>query len=88
MNKKGQVGIAIIGAIMIFMVGMLTINILKPEITIARGATGLDCANVTNISDGTKLTCLAVDFSLPYFILIIFSATGGVLMARLVGGNK
>lgn len=84
MNNKGQVGIAIVSAIVIFIVGMLVINIIKPEITIARSNTGLDCANVTNISDGTKLTCLAVDFTIPYFIIIILAASGGFLLSKII----
>ena len=84
MNNRGQMGIAVIAAIMIFMVGMLVINILKPEVTTARSAaSGLDCANTT-ITDGTKLTCLVVDFTVPYFILIVFSAAGGFITARLI----
>ena len=72
MNKRGQMGIAIIIAIMIFLSGMVVINILKPDITLARNvATGLDCSNASAISDGTKLTCLAVDLTIPYFIIII-----------------
>ena len=87
MNNKGQIGIAVVSALMIFMVGMLVVNILKPEITTARSATGLDCGNASGISDGTKLTCLAVDFVVPYFILIILSASGGVIMSRVAGGR-
>lgn len=85
MNNRGQMGIAIVVAIMIFVVGMLTVNLIKPAVTTARGSTGLDCANTTNISDGTKLTCLAVDFTIPYFFIIIFAAAGGVITARFMG---
>lgn len=86
MNNKGQMGIAIITALMIFMVGVLVINILKPEIDNARSSSvGLDCTNSSGISDGTKLTCLAVDFVVPYFILIILSAAGGLITERLAG---
>ena len=89
MNNKGQMGIAIVTAIMIFMVGMVVVNILKPEITTARSsASGLDCANTTftngsSISDGTRLTCLVIDFTIPYFIIIIFSVAGGAIVGRL-----
>ena len=81
-------GIAIIIAITIFIVGMLSVNFLKPEITRARDATHLDCSNTADfpagISDGTKLTCLVVDVVVPYFIVIIFSVAGGLLTSRML----
>ena len=81
MNKRGQNwGLTIISAIMIFMMGMVVINLIKPEITNARS--GLDCTN-SSISDGNKLTCLGVDSTLPYFIMTIISLAGGALMARV-----
>ena len=76
-------GIAIISAVMIFIVGMLVINILTPEITRARGATELDCTN-SSISDGAKLTCLVTDATVPYYFVIIFSIIGGIITARLL----
>lgn len=81
MNNKGQLGISIIVAIMIFIVGMITINILKPEITTARASTALDCGNIS-ISDGTKLTCLMVDFTIPYFFIVILAAAGGLIVSK------
>ena len=85
MNKSGQtLGIAIIIAVTIFIVGMLSVNLLKPEITRARDATNLDCANVDVISDATKLTCLVVDAVVPYFIILIFSVAGGLIVARFI----
>ncbi len=89
MNKKGQMGIAVIIAIMIFLSGIVVINILKPEVTLARNAmTGLNCVNASAISDGTKLTCLVVDLIIPYFILIILSAAGGVIVNKIMRGKK
>ena len=81
-NKKGQSwGINIISALMIFLIGMTTINILKPEITEARA--DLDCASASTISDGTKILCLIVDFTMFYFILTILSLAAGIILARL-----
>jgi len=89
MNNKGQMGISVIIAIMIFLSGMVVINILKPEITLVRSTTtGLNCSNADSISDGTKLTCLAVDLVIPYFIIIILSAAGGVITSKVVRGRK
>ena len=74
MNKRGQtLGMAVLVMITIFIVGMLSVNYLKPEITRARDSSNLDCANSDVISDGTKLTCLVVDVVVPYFIVLIFS---------------
>ena len=89
MNKRGQtLGIALMVAITLFIVGMLSINYIKPVVTIARDATHLDCANTadfpTGISDGTKLLCLTVDLVIPYFIIVIFSVTGGIITSRFL----
>ena len=83
MNKRGNLGIAVIIAITIFLIGIPIINILKPEIDVARGSSGLDCSNVS-ISDGTRLTCLGVDLVIPYFLLIILSAAGGFIAERFL----
>lgn len=85
MNKKAQMslGIAIVIAILIFLMGIPVINILKPEIDTARGSSGLDCTN-TSITDGNRLTCLGVDIVLPYFIWIVLASAGGVVIARFV----
>ena len=83
MEKKAQTfsfGIAIIIAIFIFMIGMMSINFIKDEVTRAR--TGLDCTSTT-ISDGNKLMCLLTDATVPYFIISIFSIAGGLIVARL-----
>ena len=75
-------GLVIIVGIMIFIIGMMSINFVKDEVTRARDSTSLDCSN-TDISDATKLTCLAVDIVVPYFIVIVFSLAGAGIVARL-----
>ena len=85
MNKRGSAGIAVVVALMLLIIGMLVVNFLMPEVTRARAATdGLDCANASGISDGNKLTCLAVDLVIPYFIVIVFAASGGFITKRLL----
>tara|TARA_R100001530_G_scaffold127905_1_gene97346 strand:+ start:339 stop:590 length:252 start_codon:yes stop_codon:yes gene_type:complete len=82
MNKKGEGwGLLIISAVMIFIIGMVVINLIKPDVTTARLA--LDCATPASISDGVKLTCLAIDGVVPYFILVVLSITGGAVVSRL-----
>jgi hypothetical protein len=82
MNKRGQIGISVIIAITIFIIGLTSINFLRPEIDRVRLSSGLDCDNSSGISDGTKLTCLAVDLVVPYFFLIIISVAGGLIIGR------
>jgi hypothetical protein len=84
MNNKSQasgMGISVVIAIIIFMAGMLTINIVKPSVTDAR--TDLSCSSAS-ISDGTKLTCLIIDVVVPYFMIIVLSAAGGLITYRLL----
>lgn len=84
-SKKGSMGITIMVSIMFFIIGLTAINYITPEVTSARAAaTGLDCGNSTTISDGNKLTCLAVDMAVPYFIILIFSAAGGYITAKFL----
>lgn len=87
-NKKAQtapVGLAIIVGIFLFLVGMSAINILKPDITLVRGITsGLNCDNSSNISDGTKLTCLAIDWIVPGFIISVLSLVGGLITFKVL----
>ena len=87
-NKKAQaapVGLAIIIGVFIFLVGMVSVNILKPDITLVRGAaSGINCDNSSNISDGTKLTCLAIDWVVPGFIISILSLVGGLITFKIL----
>jgi len=79
--KKGQTfPIAILFAIFLFIFGYLFINFLKPEIQTAQ--TSLSCSDTT-ISDGSKILCLMVDGVMPYFIITILSAAGGLILSKL-----
>lgn len=88
-NKKAQstglpgLGIAFMVAIFVFLIGMTSINFIKDEVTRARGVDQLNCYSDT-ISDGTKVTCLLADIVVPYLIIIIFAAAGGLITARLL----
>lgn len=86
MNNKAQlssVGLALVIGVSLFIISMALVNLMTPEITNARAATGLDCTN-SSISDGTKLTCLAVDWAIPGYFLAIFSAFGGIVIAKII----
>lgn len=81
-NKKGQtLGLAVIIGITVFIVGIMTVNFIMPEVTRTRNSDNLNCAD-TSISDGTRLTCLVVDVVVPYFIVAVVSVAVGVVTAR------
>ena len=81
-NKRGNVYASVAVAIFIFMVGMIVVNFIKPEVTTAR--TGLSCSSAADISDGTKLMCLGIDTVVPYFIILVFSIAGGVITEKFL----
>ena len=81
-SKRGQtLGITIISVIFVFIVGLMTINFLFDDISNFR--VNLNCASAATISDGTKLLCLVVDTTIPYWILLMFSITIGAIAARM-----
>lgn len=80
MNKRGSLGLAIMSAFFIFIIGFATINLIIPEVTNFR--INMDCSNSANISNATKMLCLVADVSIPYWILIILSITIGGIIAR------
>lgn len=81
MKKAQTLGLAIIIAVFVFLIGMMMINFLKPEIT--RFRTNLSCSDANTISDGTKLLCLATGTLVPYWILLILSVTIGGVISQL-----
>jgi len=82
MNNKGQtMGIAILSAIIVFIIGMVCINFVLDEVTNAR--TDLSCADASSISDGTKLLCLIIDTNVPYFIWLVFCISLGAILQRM-----
>lgn len=80
MNNKAQtLGLAIMFSLMIFIAGMLVINFLRSDIITARD--NLNCGG-SDLSDGTKLTCLMFSITTGYWILLILSASIGSMLAR------
>lgn len=82
MNNKGQTMLAIYFAVFIFLIGIVFINFLKPEVTSFR--TSMNCTDVNNISDGTKLACLLGDTVVLYWIVIVISISGGTILNKLL----
>jgi hypothetical protein len=82
MKKKGQtLGLILISSIFFFIVGMMVINFLMPEVTTFR--TDLNCATPAAITDGTKLLCLVGDTVVIYWIILVFSILIGSIVARM-----
>ena len=88
MNNKAQTGIFVIVAIMIFIVGMVSVNLIKPDITTLRTSDGLNCVNASAISDGTKLACLAVDITIPWLIVSVFAVTGSLIITKFIKAKQ
>ncbi len=89
MNKKGQLGIlTIILIIFIFLIGFATLNVIKPEVTTARGVNGLNCIDASAITDGTKLTCLVIDLTIPLIVWGLFSLFAGLKIGRFITLKK
>ncbi len=89
MNKKAQGGgFAIVTAIFIFIVAMSAINLLKPDITLLRTSTGINCSDSSAISDGTKLICLGFDAVIPSMIIAVFLVSGGLIINKFIKARK
>ena len=65
MRKSQAQLVGVMIAVAVFIMVVEFIPALKDSIDRSRGSTYLDCTNTT-ISVGEKVTCLIVDFSLPY----------------------
>ena len=82
MNRKGSgLLLGLIVAVMLFAIGMLVVNFIKPDLGVAMSS--LDCDQTAgNISDGTKVTCLGFSLVVPYFIILIISIAGGIIASK------
>lgn len=67
---------------LLFSVGMLVANFLKTPIDNAR--VDLECDSAATISDGTKFLCLICDSALIYFIILVVSISGGVILDKFI----
>ena len=79
-DKQAGFGMAFIFAIFIFIIGMTVLNLIIPEVTTFRA--DMSCSDAANISDGTKLVCLAGGFVVPYFVILVFSIAGGFILEK------
>lgn len=77
MNKKGNMFLGIILGLIIYISGVLFIPFITDDVTTTRN--DLNCTN-SSISDGNKLSCLAVDIVVPYIIWFFVSIAIGFIM--------
>lgn len=78
MNKKGNIFGAIMISLMIFMVGMIIVNFIIPEQTSSRTSIGCSAPE----TDGTKLLCLVLDLPVIYFMILVISLAGGLILDK------
>lgn len=69
---------ALVIAFFLFMAGSLFINPIKDTVSSFR--TDIGCAAPS--SDGIKLLCLGGDAVVPYYILMLFSVIGGIVLSK------
>lgn len=77
MNRKGNVFFGVAMGILILVFGILFLPFLTDDIDTSR--TDLDCGN-SNITDGAKVSCLALSGTIPYYIWFIFSIVIGFII--------
>lgn len=82
MNIKGEgLMLVLIITVTVFVFGVLFVNFVMDDITTTRN--DLDCNNAgNNISDGTKVACLITDGTIPYFVVLVVSLAGGLILSR------
>ena len=80
MNKKGNVYSVVLISFILFAVGMIMVNFIKPLVADTR--TELNCSSPA--TDGTKIMCLNVDIALIYFIIIVMSLAGGIITDKFL----
>jgi len=81
-SKRGQtLGLILISSIFFFIVSLMCVNFLMPEID--RFRTDLNCANTAAITDGTKILCLVGDSVVIYWIILVFSIIIGAITSRM-----
>jgi len=98
MNRKGQtIFMTVIVGVMLFMIGMVFLNFIKPDTWVDGSdsmmnqigcgtidANGTITGEGAEISDGVKATCLIGELIIPYMILAIVSAAGGLIVSRFL----
>lgn len=77
-NKKGNIYFGFAMGMFIFVFGVLFLPYILDVIDVSR--VDLNCASPELISDGIKLTCLAISGVVPYYIWFFISTFIGYLI--------
>ena len=80
MNKKAGIFFGVGIGLFIYIIGVLFIPFIVDDVTTFR--TEMDCSN-TDITDGTKLSCLVGDLTIPYMIWFFISLLIGFIMGSI-----
>jgi len=81
MNKKANIYFAVVIALIVWVSGILILPFIVDDVTIFR--TVMDCTN-SSISNVAKISCLAGDSLIPYFIWTLVS----IALGFILGGNQ
>ena len=84
MNNRGQ--LALVGlmiGIFVILFAVLAISPLADVVEVQLGASNLDCDNAS-ITDGAKMACLALDLTVPYFLITVLVLAGAYMTAKWV----
>lgn len=82
MNKRGVTMLAVLFAIIYLMFGIITYQLLKPDIAIQRDASHLKCAAPD--TPGDMAICLILDGIVPILIILIFATAGGIVTDQAI----
>jgi len=82
MNKNAGLFLGVIVAIMVFMAGVLFVEFIKDDVTQTR--VDLSCSTPDSITDGTKLLCLVIGGTVPYYIIAFLSIVVGFISDKLI----
>jgi len=82
MNKRGQVAlVGLMIGIFVILFAVIAISPLADVVESQLSASALDCDN-SSITDGAKMTCLALDLTVPYFFVTVIALAGAYMTAK------
>ena len=82
MNNRGQVAlVGLMIGIFVILFAVISISSLADVVEEQLDANHLDCEN-SSITDGAKMTCLALDLTIPYFFLTVIALAGAYMTAK------
>ena len=85
LNRRGQV--MLLGVMLFvfsFIVAVLLTSPVRTMTDTARDVDHLNC-DANNLTTGVALTCVAVDLTLPFFIITVILSGAGLITSKLAG---